>query len=164
MAQSAGAPPAALDDPRDPLRLRGERCDPGASGRLVDALSQQIVEDEQIASAAVGELSSAALREPRVVDETAPLGPLEHLVTDRVADPGPGEPHVERRPGVLAPRKGAHGDMLGPEAAPHLGQRTRLHPVELQPDTETGFDDGGDRERPPGDPVELDGHAVAGRT
>ena len=128
--------------------------------RVVDTLSHEVVDDQQVACATLCQLASAAFCEPLVVDEATALCPLEHLGTDRVTDSGAFEPHVERRPRVLAPRKSPQGDLLTAVTAPRPGECARTRPIELQSHTEAGLDHDRDGKCPPREAVELDGHTA----
>ena len=145
-----------------PLRLGLEPLDGRAGHVLGDPVSNEIVEDEKVAAAAIGEVAGPALRVSSVVDEPRSLGAVEDLAALALRDPRAGETTVERLARVLPPRECPQRHLLGAETPPRPHDRADASAVELDPDRDAGLHQRIQRECPPRCAVELDGNAGMG--
>ena len=118
-------------------------------------MADEVVQHEQVARTALREQPRPRVREPRVVDEARPLGPVEDLVAIAPRDARALEPCLERRAGMISTRERSQGDLLRPMTAEDAAERPRQRPVELEAHHETHFGCGSDRDRPPRASVEL---------
>ena len=122
--------------------LRLEAGEGGPGGRLVDAVSREIVEHEQVARIRGRRAPRTRLREAHVVDEARARGSARASVRAVVrADARALEARVQRRARMVAPREGADARRPAPDACAAHGRASRARSrSSSMPDGESRLD------------------------
>src|SRR5262249_20553852 len=127
----------------------------------IEAAAVEVPADRLVPVAALCEGAGARPRQATVVDVTERPHRLDRLEPSVRVDSPSSQVLGELGFGAVAPHESACRGVAGGNAEKRRTEGAGPLAVERGADVETGCNDGGCWDRPPGLPVELDAHAVA---